>query len=126
MNGLIHQIIKFGSVGLINTAIGLLLIYSAMYFIGLGPGLANAIGYGVGLLVSFRLNRLWTFREKGPSRKFIGPYIMLAGVAYLCNLSIVLVGTSLFHADPYLIQFLGIGAYTLLMFIGSKWFVFRA
>ena len=125
MTGLIRQTIKFGSVGLINTAVGLLLIYSAMYFAGLSPGLANAIGYGVGLLVSFSLNRVWTFQETRPARKFIGPYMMVAGAAYLCNLLVVLVGTSVFHADPYLIQLVGMCFYTTLMFLGSKWLVFR-
>jgi putative flippase GtrA len=125
MSRLVRQAVRFGAVGLINTAVGLVLIYSAMYFFGLGPGVANAIGYGFGLIISFGLNRIWTFEEKRPARIFLGRYILVAGVAYLCNMCAVLAGVSVFHINPYLIQLLGISLYTVLMFFGCKWLVFR-
>src|SRR5204863_3036043 len=109
----------------INTLIGLLFIYSAIFFFRIEPGIANAIGYIAGLMVSFSLNSIWTFKEKRPMRKFVNSYILMALIAYLSNLAVVLIGTNEFQANPYLIQLGGISVYTVLMFIGCKWYVFR-
>ena len=48
----------------------------------------------------------------------------MAVLAYLVNLVIVLVAHRLGGVDPYLAQPLGIGAYTAIMFLGSRYYVF--
>lgn len=125
MNGITRQALRFGLVGLANTAIGLLAIYAALYFISADPAIANAIGYGVGMVVSFILNRTWTFRDSRSITNVLPRYILIAAISYLINLVVVLVGTYHFGVGPYLIQFFGIGVYTLSMFLGCRWFVFQ-
>lgn len=124
MKQLILQILRFGGVGLINTGIGLLAIYAVLYFGKTGAVTANAIGYAIGLAVSFVLNRLWTFESRSSISRVLPRYLGTAGAAYLCNLAVVVVGIRYFHANPYAIQPLGIIAYTITMFIGCRWYVF--
>lgn len=126
MRGFIRQSVRFGMVGLANTAVGLVAIFGSIFFFNAGPALANAFGYGIGLLVSFVINRTWTFDDKRPSAMLLPYYLLAATLAYLLNLSVVLLGTHYFGLGPYLVQFLGMSVYTLSMFLGCRRFVFQA
>lgn len=126
MMDLVRQSLRFGAVGLVNTTIGLTAIYALMFFFGTGPALANAIGYTIGLAVSFVLNRFWTFGDSRSVAKALPPYILVAVISYLLNLSVVLLGTHHFGVGPYLVQLFGVGVYTVSMFLGCRWFVFQA
>jgi len=125
MNGLLNQLVRFGSVGLLNTAIGLLAIYAVIFFFNTGPAIANAIGYAIGMVVSFALNRLWTFGDNRSILKVLPQYLLAASISYLLNLSIVIFGTNYFGLGPYVVQFFGIGAYTSTMFLICRFFVFN-
>lgn len=126
MSSLIHQSLRFGTAGLINTAIGLMAIYAVIFFFNASPALANAIGYAIGLAVSFALNRFWTFGDTQSIAKMLPSYLLVAAISYLLNLSVVLLGTHHFGVGPYLVQFFGIGVYTVVMFLGCRWFIFQA
>lgn len=125
MSILIRQSLRFGAVGLVNTSIGLLAIYGVIYFFNADPAIANAIGYTIGLVVSFFLNRLWTFGDTRPIPKLLPLYLLIVAIAYILNLMVVLIGTRYYGIGPYLIQLFGIGIYTTVMFLGCKWIVFR-
>ncbi len=126
MSGLIRQSLRFGVVGLVNTVIGLTAIYAVIFFFNANPALANAIGYAIGLAVSFALNRFWTFGDTRSVEKVLPRYLLAAAICYLLNLAVVLLGTYHFGVGPYLVQLLGIGVYTVTMFLGCRWFVFQA
>jgi len=125
MSSLIRQSLRFGVVGLVNTAIGLMAIYAVIFFSNTGPAVANAIGYAIGLAVSFALNRMWTFGDSRSYGTLLPRYLLAAVVSYLLNLSVVLLGTHHFGVGPYLVQFFGMGVYTVTMFLGCRWFVFQ-
>lgn len=125
MKELVGKSLRFGAVGLLNTAVGLLAIYSVLYFFHTGPGIANAIGYALGLILSFGLNKVWTFSDNRAVLSVLPRYLLAAAISYLLNLSVVLLGYHHFNINPYLVQFLGIGVYTVTMFLICHWFVFR-
>lgn len=127
MNDLIIQVFKFGAVGLINTLIGLSSIYALMYFFSASPVTANAFGYAIGLIVSYILNRVWTFNRNNSKPHSIKKFILVAAVAYILNLAIVLlITTSTPNNNAYLAQLAGIVFYTVTMFLGCRLFVFPA
>ena len=126
MSSLIRQSLRFGIVGLVNTAVGLMAIYGVIFFFSAGPAIANAIGYAIGLTVSFALNRFWTFGDTQSIAKVLPAYLLAAALSYLLNLSVVLLGTYQFGMGPYLVQVFGIGIYTVAMFLACRWFVFEA
>jgi putative flippase GtrA len=121
----LYQLLRFGTVGLVNTAIGLASIYVVMFFFNTGPLFANAVGYLIGLSVSFFLNRTWTFNNGKPISKVLPRYIVVVVIAYMLNLISLLCSMTIFSINPYLAQLLGIGIYTTCMFLGSRWFVFN-
>jgi putative flippase GtrA len=124
MSVMIRQTIRFGTVGLANTSIGLLAIYGVIYFFKADPVIANTIGYTIGMIVSFCLNRRWTFDDSRPIIKLLPRYIFVVATSYLLNLLVVWIGTRWYYVGPYLIQLFGISIYTILMFLGCKLIVF--
>jgi glycosyltransferase involved in cell wall biosynthesis/putative flippase GtrA len=116
---------KFLFVGLANTLVGLLAIYGAMYFLGFDDVPANAFGYGVGILVGFALNKRWTFLNREGVLPTLVRYILVVAIAYAVNLAIVMAVNHYFEINRYLAQSTGIVPYTLLSFLGCRYYAFR-
>jgi glycosyltransferase involved in cell wall biosynthesis/putative flippase GtrA len=116
--------IRFILVGILNTLVGLGCIYAAMYFFGFGIKSANLIGYVIGLMVSFTLNKTWTFKNRDRIGASLIRYLAVILVAYLTNLQTVVFFATTLHTDPYLAQFIGIFPYALIGYLGCKFFAF--
>jgi putative flippase GtrA len=121
----LRQLSRFATVGFINTAIGLAVIYIAMFIFNLGPLLSNALGYGLGLIISFILNRNWTFSDGRAIGKTLPIFLIVVAISYFLNIVIIFICISHLKLNPYLAQPLGIGLYTFLVYFGSRKFVFR-
>jgi putative flippase GtrA len=124
MTELLRQSARFATVGLLNTAIGLAAIYAVMYFFRTGPAIANAVGYLLGIVVSFSLNRVWTFKSKRPAAQALPMFLLVAGFSYALNLAGVILSISYLSINTYLSQLVGVSTYTVCMFFGCRWFVF--
>jgi len=118
-------VIRFAIVGLINTLFGLLIIYSCKWFVGLGDILSNIIGYSAGLLLSFILNKKWTFNDQSDPVVAILKFSLVIGCAYLINLAVVLTFIHYLLIDSYLAQAMGIAPYAILTYLGSRHWVFN-
>lgn len=76
-------------VGFANTALGYAVIVSCMYLGGLTPELSNAVGYLVGLMMSYFLNRHFTFRSaRRRSTEFVR-FVIVFLTAYTANLIVL-------------------------------------
>jgi putative flippase GtrA len=126
MRQLIRQATRFGMVGLVNTGVGLLAIYAVLYFAGTGPMVANTVGYAIGLALSFLLNRVWTFEHRGTVGRVLPRYLLVATIAFVCNLAVVFIGTHYLGINAYMIQPGGIIVYTAIMFFGCRHYVFTS
>ena len=118
-------LIRYLLVGVVNTLVGLGAIYFAMYFLRLDIFQANALGYSVGILLSFGLNKAWTFRNNDQVIYSFLRYLLVLAVGYLANLATVLISNSHFGLNPYIAQALGVIPYTAIGFMGSRYFAFR-
>jgi putative flippase GtrA len=116
--------VKFVMVGALNTIVGLAVIYAAKWM-GVDDAPANAMGYAVGLCVSFVLNKSWTFAYGGPAAPAFAKFLVVIGIAYLLNLATVLGAIRVLHVNGYLAQALGIVPYTLCTYFASRDFAFR-
>ena len=81
---------RFGIVGLFNTGLGLVIIQLGRTGLGLGEVLANALGYACGLILSFFLNRAWTFTHAGPAKVAMIRFAIVVLVAWVLNVALVL------------------------------------
>jgi putative flippase GtrA len=120
----IGQFARYLLVGCITTSVGLGCIYLAMWF-GANDVAANALGYGVGIPMSYALNSVWTFGRREVRVNSFWRFIVVLAVAYPVNLITMLAARDLAGVDSHIAQMLGILAYTLTGFFGSRVFVFQ-
>lgn len=120
-----YSLFKYLVVGFINTVLGLLLIYTLKWFFGMSDVLSNMIGYMVGICVAYTLNGSWVFRYSGYHVTSVPKFIFVIFVAYSSNLYTVLFLIEKFEVSGYLAQAVGIAPYTLIGYIGNKYFVFK-
>jgi putative flippase GtrA len=119
-----HSAVRFCLVGLVNTAVGLSLIYAAKYGLGLGDVPANLIGYIIGLMVSFTLNSRWTFKYDGPVWPALLRFVVTFAIAYTANITTVLAlrDAAGVHAD--LAHAIAVVPYTTTFYLLSRFMVF--
>ncbi len=108
--------------GFINTVVGFGLIMLLMYM-GVDAVPSNAIGYGLGAILSYFLNKRYTFTYKNHSMSVVIKFFAVLGVAYLLNYMVLM--TLLASISPYIAQALSAVVYTLSAFIMMKFLVFR-
>lgn len=58
-----HFVVKFGTVGVLNTIVDII-VFTAILNLTPAPAyIAQGAGYGAGMLNSFVMNKMWTFRK---------------------------------------------------------------
>jgi putative flippase GtrA len=117
--------IRFAVVGLSNTLIGVLVIYLAWRLWGWPDWAANAIGYAIGFVWSFGLNRRWTFQ----ARNRLGPsfvrYALVCALAFGANLTVMLWARRWLGDGTFAPHLIGACVYTVIAFLGSHFIAFR-
>ena len=117
--------IRFILVGIANTLVGLFVIFSLKAALGLGDVFSNVLGYLIGLINSFVLNRAFTFKFKGATSKALTRFGAVALVGYALNLLVVMGSITLLKVNSYVGQALGVLPYTLFTYFGFKYYAFR-
>ncbi len=120
------EFVRFLSVGVANTLVGLSVIYLAKFFFGADDLIANAVGYSVGVVVSFALNSRWTFNYRGPHLPAVAKFLVVTLAAYGMNLLTVMTAIHSIDLNGYIAQAIGILPYTVTSYLASKYLVFRA
>jgi putative flippase GtrA len=118
--------LRFGVVGVVNTVLGLAIIFVAKAFLGLEDLAANLLGYGLGLVCGFVLNRSWTFRHEGRAFAAFWRFGLAFAVAYVLNLVTVFGLRDAMGVNSYLAQAGGVIPYTISFYLMSAYFVFPA
>ncbi|WP_250888715.1 GtrA family protein [Mesorhizobium sp. dw_380] len=116
--------LRFGAVGLLNTALGYTLILAGLA-VGLGDIVSNAAGYAAGFTLGFFLNRQWTFGRAGGFRPgAVARYAITFIVAYGANLAIVIAAMSAGIIENPFVHLAGNCLYSIIFYLGSSRFVF--
>lgn len=116
------EFISYNIVGIVNTLFGFSIIFSLM-FAGLSATLSNAIGYFFGAILSYTLNKKYTFKSKEPNKTEALKFFMVLAISY--GLNFVTLQILLNHINPYYAQFISAVVYTLSSFLLAKFFVFK-
>lgn len=119
-----HSAFRYLSVGLVNTGVGLGTIYACLYFLKWSDVSANIAGYSLGITIGYVLNRNWTFSDRRSPKQTFLRYILVILVAYIANLTTVLLLREYFELNAYLAHVLGILPYTMIGYLGSRYFAF--
>ena len=117
--------LRFLTVGVSNTLIGVLVIYLAWRGWGWPDWAANSLGYAVGFVWGFGLNRRWTFRARGSVSRSFARYVLVCAVAFAANLVVMLSFRRTLGDATFAPHLIGVCVYTALAFAGSHYFAFR-
>ena len=125
MSSLTTQALRYGATGIANTGFGAGVIFALYYLADASVFVANILGYGAGLALSYGLNRAWTFQDRKAARMSSLRFLAVMGVGFLANLSVIEAALGAGLSYP-IAQTLGILTYAVIGFFGSRWVVFRA
>jgi putative flippase GtrA len=122
---LVARAAAFSLVGVANGVVGIAVIVVSN-LLGAGPVLANVLGYGAGLLVSFTLNSRVTFHARAVDRYTVARFLLAFGVAFAINLLVVKSVADLFAAHKLLTSLSGTPLYVVTFYLLCEYWVFRA
>jgi len=124
-------LIKFLIVGVCNTLSGSAVMFKLYNFAGISYWLSSAANYVVGGVVSFFLNKYFTFKSNAWSWRQVGRFIVNLLICYLLayGLAKPLVCIALaeqpFKRQENMAMLVGMCLYTGLNYLGQRWFTFR-
>lgn len=119
-----RQLVRYGLVGLANTAIGYGVILGGLWF-GLGDYRANALGYTAGLCFSFVANRRFTFDRRGNVAAVeIVRFLFCFILSYAANLAVIALGRTWGYAENPLVHLTAMAFYSVIFFACMRSFAF--
>ena len=119
---MLFQFIRYNLVGTINTIAGFSIIFLLMFF-GLSATVSNAIGYAIGSILSFYLNKKYTFKSTQHSKSQMVKFFTILGVSYILNF--ITLQWLLEFLNPYIAQIGSAIVYTISSFLMIKFIVFK-
>jgi putative flippase GtrA len=121
-----NQFSRFIMVGVLNTLLGYSIIFVCMYLAKMTPETSNVSGYVVGLIVSYILNRNFTFKSKQDRRGEILRFLVVFIISYVSNFVVLIIlihGIGLHKGVSQV--FAGV-VYVLASYLMNKYFVFKS
>lgn len=122
---------KFAIVGVINTIVGTAVMFLAYNWLGFGYWVSSALNYIIGSIVSFVLNKYFTFQNKERSVKQVLLFIANIALCYLVAYGMakpivhnLMEGVSVKVADN-VSMVLGMVLFVILNYAGQRWVVFQ-
>jgi len=116
------EFVRYNLVGIANTIVGFSLVFSLM-FIGVSATTSNIAGYAIGSIVSYFLNKKYTFKSLSNNRLQAVKFFSVLGVSYMFNF--ITLQWLLIFINPYIAQIISAIVYTVSSFILAKFFVFK-
>jgi putative flippase GtrA len=119
---------RYGLVGALNGVVSLSLIGLLDLGLHVQPGIANAAGYAVGVVLSFTLARTFVFHSDGRVAKTGPRYLAVAAAGFVMNqimlrLMLGVLGPGAWQHTAA--QLSGILTYTVFVFLACQVWVFR-
>ena len=119
----IAQLVRFGLVGAVNTALTLA-TYSVMLALHAPAPLAGAVGWGVGATNGYLLNRAWTFRDAARGAVPAARYVVVQLMGSALNASLVAIAVGEEHLPRVAGELAVLPPVTILTFVLCRGWVF--
>lgn len=123
--------LKFILVGVINTIVGTSVMFLSYNLLGLSYWVSSAANYIVGSVVSYFLNKYFTFQSKGRSLKEVVAFVINISVCYLIAYGMakplaykVLEGYGQSFRDN-VAMLIGMCLFVVLNYFGQRFVVFK-
>jgi len=124
-------LLKFFLVGIVNTIVGSGLMFLMYNVFGFGYWISSASNYVVGSILSFFLNKYWTFNVRKWSLYMVITFIANIVVSYILSYKIAKAGIYFLLAEhsqkirDNVALFAGMCLFTGLNYIGQRYIVFK-
>ena len=125
------SLVRFIIVGIINTLVGAGVMFFMYNIAGAGYWVSSALNYIVGSIVSYFLNKYFTFRQKRKSLRIVISFILNICVCYLLAYGVarpvvemMLSGSSAAVTDN-VSMLLGMAVFVGLNYLGQRFIVFK-
>ena len=122
------RFIRFGLAGAANTLVGLGIIAALDLGLHVRPAIANAVGYAIGIALSFVLSRQFVFRSRQPAKTTAPRFLISAAIAFAVNQAVLAAAGHLLGGDPALrfaAQVCAMCSYTLTLFLLGRFWIFK-
>ncbi|MEH7382902.1 GtrA family protein [Bacillus sp. JJ1533] len=122
-----NTFIRFLLVGVLNTLVGLSSIFMLLHVIGLSYWISTFLGNSIGAVVSYQLNRRFTFASHTAIGRSFPLFVAVILGCYFLSFSISKIVASLIlaHYPNEAAVLLGTGLYTIMNYLGQKYIVFQ-
>lgn len=123
--------LRFLLVGVINTLVGYCVAFLCLNALGLNYWLSSAMNYVVGSILSYFLNKFFTFKKKGYSLVEVVKFIINIAVCYLLAYGIAKPLAFWIFAEltptlkDNLAMLAGAGIFVVLNYFGQRFFAFK-
>jgi putative flippase GtrA len=124
-------LLKFLLAGLINTVVGSGLMFVMYNIFGMGYWTSSAANYIMGSILSFFLNKYWTFNVRKWSMYIVAAFIVTIAISYFLAYKITRTALYFLLVDhpsktrDNVALFTGMCLFTGLNYIGQRFIVFK-
>lgn len=118
------QLSRYAVTGVLSNAM-LYLVYLCLTGLGGEPKTVMSALYLAGVLLTFAVNRRWTFAYGGPALGSLGRYLTAYAVGYMANLVMLFSLVNLAGWNHRYVQAAAIPCVALLLFTLQRLWVFR-
>lgn len=120
-----RQFLRFALVGAVSTSAHYVVLITLREVWGVGPVIATTIGYGVGAIIGYTLNRRFTFQEQPDFARGFAKYLAVVVIGAGINAGVMAALTQM--GVHYLVAQIGATLLGLFWnFAGSRLIVFRS
>lgn len=123
--------LKFILVGVINTAVGAGVMFLCYNLFGCSYWFSSSANYVVGSIVSYFLNKYYTFKVKKRSWKYVAKFVANISICYLLAYGIakpmaarLLAGVSV-SVQENVAMLVGMVLFVALNYFGQRFFAFK-
>lgn len=123
--------LKFIIVGIINTVVGTSVMFLLYNFAGVNYWISSASNYIVGSIVSYVLNKYFTFNNKEKSVKQVVKFVVNISLCYFLAYGIAKPAVELMltplsvTVKENFAMLVGMGLFVIFNYIGQRFFVFK-
>ena len=123
--------IRFVLVGIVNTLVGTGVMFGLYNLAGCTYWVSSAANYIVGSIVSYFLNKNFTFRDKSSSWKTVVGFILNISICYFIAYGLAKPAVRMILAgqtrsvQENIAMLVGMGLFVCLNYIGQRFFIFN-
>jgi putative flippase GtrA len=119
------ELVRYGIVGIFNagTYLGL---YSLLVLLGVPFVLSAIVAFPLPVALGYWLHEHWTFARKDPTARRLGAFLGLQALSLGGSLLLLIALVNGLHVDPILARVITTPISPLLVYLGSRTFIFSA